>query len=157
MILLSLRHTKKHNERGSEYNGYKEKNGFKLHQIIDWKTRLPLRQIATPRARSDVRLGHHLVGRAPPDWNITGFLGDRAYDDLKLVAKLRQKWKGVRVGIPVRRTVHERKKPVSKATVRNRLGKESDRCLKRSFLNKRTEIERYFSRKKRVFNLGEPR
>ena len=147
----------KHHERGSEYNGYKEKNGFKVHSIIDWKTRLPMLQIATPGARSDVILGHHLVGRAPPHWNMIGFLGDKAYDDWKLVARLKDKWKRIRVGIPVRRTVHERKKPMPDAAVRNRLGKESDRYLKQSFLNKRTEVERYFSRKKRVFRLGEER
>jgi len=147
----------KHDEQGSEYNGCKEKNGFKIHQIIDWKTRLPILQIATPGARSDVILAHHLVGRSPPDWNMTGFLGDKAYDDWKLVATLKQKWKKIRVGIPVRRTVHERKRPIPDTVVRNRLSKESDRCLRRSFLNKRTEIERYFSRKKRVFNLGEER
>jgi len=147
----------KHDELGSEYNGYKEKNGFKVHQIIDWKTRLPILQLATPGARSDVILAHHLIGRAPPDWKITGFLGDRAYDDWKLVTKLKQKWKKIRVGIPIRRTPHEQKTPIPEPVFHNRRSKEYDRYLKRSFLNKRTEIERYFSRKKRVFNLGEER
>lgn len=147
----------KHDEQGSEYSGYKEKNGFKVHSIIDWKTRLPLLQIATPGARSDVRLGHHLVGRSPPDWKVARFLGDKAYDDWTLVAKLKQKWKKIRVGIPVRKTAHEQKRPIPPPVIRNRRGKESDRCLRRSFLNKRTEIERYYSRKKRVFNLGEER
>lgn len=147
----------KHGEQGSEYNGYKEKNGFKLHQIIDWKTRLPILQCATPGARSDVILGHRLIGRSPPDWNLTGFLGDKAYDDWKLVARLKDKWKRIRVGIPVRRTIHEQHPPFSPEVTRNRRSKESDRYLKRSFLNKRSEIERYFSRKKRVFHLGEER
>lgn len=31
-------------EEGSGYSGYKEKNGFKLHQFIDYKSRLPLLQ-----------------------------------------------------------------------------------------------------------------
>lgn len=146
-----------HDEQGSEYNGHKEKNGFKLHQIIDWTTRLPLRQIATPGARSDVILGHHLIRGSPESWRVTGFLGDKAYDDWKLVARLKDKWKRIRVGIPVRRTVHEHVRPFSSAVIRNRRAKESDRYLKRSFLNKRTEIERYFSRKKRVFRLGEER
>lgn len=147
----------RHDERGSEYNGYKEKNGFKIHQIIDWKTRLPIMQTATPGARSDVILGHHLIGRSPPDWNVTGFLGDKAYDDWKLVARLKDKWKRIRVGIPVRCTIHEQHLPLRPAVMRNRRAKESDRYLKKKFLNKRGEIERYFSRKKRVFNLGEER
>jgi hypothetical protein len=147
----------KHDELGSEYNGYKEKNGFKVHQVIDWKTRLPILQIATPGARSDVRLGHHLIGRAPPHWKLVGFLGDKAYDDWKLVTKLKQKWKRIRVGIPVRRTPHERKTPIPEPVLHNRRTKEYNRYLKKSFLNKRTEIERCFSRKKRVFNLGEER
>lgn len=145
----------KHDERGSEYNGHKEKNGFKVHSIVDWKMRIPLLQTATPGARSDVRIAHHLIGRAPPDWNVTGFLGDKAYDDWKLVYKLKQKWRKILVGIPVRKTLHERKRPIPEAVIRNRLGKESDRCLKRPFLNKRTQIERYYSRKKRIFKLGE--
>ena len=147
----------KHDEFGSEYNGYKEKNGFKLHRIIDWKTRLPLRQIATPGARSDVILGHHLVRGSPPAWNVTGFLGDKAYDDWKLVTKLKQKWKQIRIGIPVRRTVHEWKRPIPSEVIHNRRSKEHGRYLKRPFLNKRTEIERNFSRAKRVFHLGEER
>lgn len=144
-------------ERGSEYNGYKEKNGFKLHQIIDWKTRLPILQCATPGARSDVILGHHLVGRAPPEWRVSGFLGDKAYDDWKFAVRLKQTWNGILVGIPIRRTIHERTKPLPPPVVHNRSVKEADRYLRRTFLNKRSEIERYFSRKKRVFNLGEER
>ena len=147
----------KRDELGSEYNGYKEKNGFKLHQIIDWKTRLPLKYVVTPGARSDVILGHHLIRGSPQEWKVKGFLGDKAYDDWKLVTRLKQKWKRIRVGIPVRKTPYERKAPIPPPVVNNRHVKESDRYLKKSFLNKRSEIERYFSRKKRVFNLGEER
>lgn len=146
-----------HDERGSEYNGYKEKNGFKLHKIIDWKTRVPLRQIATPGARSDVVLAEHLVRGSPSSWRVSGFLADKAYDSWAFVMDLKQKWKGVRVGIPVRRTAHERTMPLPPGVLHNRRAKEADRCLTRKFLNKRTEIERNFSRAKRVFRLGEER
>jgi len=147
----------RHDELGSEYNGYKEKNGFKLHQIIDYETRLPLCQIATPGARSDVLLGHHLIRGSPPSWNVKGFLADKAYDDWKFVTRLKQKWEQVLVGIPVRRTHTEVREPQHPGVIKNRRGKESDRYLRKRFLNQRGEIERYFSRKKRVFNLGEER
>ena len=147
----------KHDENGSEYSGYKKKNGFKLHQIIDFKTRLPLLQATTGGARSDIVWGAYLIRAAPEEWKINGFLADKAYDSEEFVRSLRQKWKGVRVGIPVRHTIHERIRPWPPPVIRNRQAKESNRCLRRPFLNKRTEIERYFSRKKRVFNLGEER
>lgn len=47
--------------------------------------------------------------------------------------------------------------PFDPTIIRNRKGKEPDWYLKKRFPNKRGEIERYFSRKKRVFNLGEER
>ncbi len=147
----------KRDEYGSEYSGYKKKNGFKLHQIIDFKTRLPLLQAMTGGARSDIVWGAYLIRAAPEELRINGFLADKAYDSEEFVRSLHQKWKGIQVGIPVRSTIHERIKPWSPPVILNRRAKESDRCLKKSFLNKRTEIERYFSRKKRVFNLGEER
>lgn len=146
-----------HDERGSEYSGYKEKNGFKVHQIIDFKTRLPLLQATTPGARADVIWGHNLIRGAPPSWKVTGFLADKAYDSWEFVADLHEKWQGIRVGIPVRRTPKEKETPNDSAVIKNRKGKESDRCLTKKFLNKRGEVERYFSRKKRVFKLGEER
>jgi len=36
-----------HDEEGSEYFGYKKKNGFKLHQIIDIsKAKMPITKLA---------------------------------------------------------------------------------------------------------------
>jgi hypothetical protein len=147
----------RHDEQGSEYSGYKGKNGFKLHQMIDYETRLPLVQAATPGARPDVTWGERLIRSAPSSWKVAGVLADKAYDSWRFVASVHHRWKQVRVGIPVRRTAHERIYPHDLAVRRNRRGKESDRYLGKRFLKKRTEIERYFSRKKRVFNLGEER
>ena len=146
-------------EIGSEYNGYKEKNGFKLHQMIDYQTRLPLLQVATPGARSDIVLGKNLIRGSPKEWRkkVKSFLADMGYDGEELVFKAKQKWKHAKVGIPVRRTHKEVIGLTSEAITRNRKGKEGGRTLNRSFLNKRSEIERYFSRKKRVFRLGEER
>jgi len=144
-------------EAGSEYNGYKEGNGFKAREIIDFKTRFPLLQAATPGARAAVVWGEHLIRGAPPSGNVRGLLADKAYDGWRFVAEVKQKWRDAKVGIPVRRTIHERKHPFLPEVIRNRASKEAGRYLRRSFLNRRTEIERYFSRKKRVFRLGEER
>ena len=134
-----------------------EKERLKLHQIIDYETRLPLCQAATPGARPDVTWGERLIRRAPSSWKISGLLADKAYDSWRFVAAVHQKWNGVRVGVPVRRTHTEVVNPHDPGVTKNRRGKESDRYLRKRFLAKRTEIERYFSRKKRVFNLGEER
>lgn len=146
-----------HDKQGSAYSGYKEKNGFKLHQIIDYQTRLPLLQVTTPGAKADIIGGKNLIRGAPESWHVDAVLADRAYDGWEFVAQIHQKWRGVRVGIPVRRTHAENQQPHDPCIIKNRKAKESDRYLKIRFLNKRTEIERYFSRKKRVFNLGEER
>ena len=146
----------KRQEQGSEYFGYKQKNGFKLHQIIDYKTRLPMLQFCTPGARADVIWGLKLIRAAPEDWSVKGILADKAYDADELVMTAKNKWKGVKVGIPVRQTSHLKVTGKPESPI-NRQAKEATRYLKQSFLNKRTEIERYFSRKKMIFNLGEER
>lgn len=55
----------KKKEKGAEGNGFKKKIGFKLHQVIDFKTRLPLRQLSTGGARSDITIGHNLIRGSP--------------------------------------------------------------------------------------------
>ena len=99
----------KHDEQGSEYNGHKQKNGFKLHQIIDYKTNLPLLQEATPGARADITWGKNLIRGAPRSWQskIRGLLADMGYDGEEFVFQIKQRWKDARVGIPVRRTHKE--------------------------------------------------
>ena len=144
-------------EEGFEYSGYKEKNGFKLHTIIDYATRLPLLQTATPGARPDVVWGKNLIRGAPDSWRVAGLLADKAYDSWEFVAIVKHTWQNTRVGVPVRRTHTEVLEPHDSGVRKNRRGKESDRYLKKRFLNKWSEIERYYSRKKRVFRLGEER
>ena len=149
----------KHDEQGSEYNGYKEKNGFKLHQMIDFDTRLPLLQIATPGARSDIMLGRNLIRGSPQEWSskVKGLLADMAYDGEGFTFEIKQRWRNAKIGISVRRTHQEVLGLTSEAITRNRRGKEGGRTLHKAFRNKRTAVERYFSRKKRVFRLGEER
>ncbi len=142
----------KGNEQGQEYSGHKEKTGFKLHQIIDFETRLPLKLKTTGGARADIVLGKNLVRGAPKYWKkkVKAFLADRGYDAEDFVLQIKRKWKNCDVGIPFRLM------PQKILTEEGyHQTKSLNRCLNQTLLNKRTEIERYFSRKKRVFHLGE--
>ena len=144
-------------EKGAEYSGHKKKCGFKTHQIIDFKTRLPLVTITTGGARSDIVLAKQLIKSLPDDWPVEAFLGDKGYDGLELVEMVRSKWPGVKVSIPVRRTCHVARNCPRQETEKNRRAKRANRTLTRKLYNQRTEIERYFSRKKGVFHLGQER
>lgn len=141
-------------EKGQEYSGYKEKTGYKLHQIIDFETRLPLKLKTTGGARADIVLGRNLVRGAPKYWRkkMKAFLADRGYDAEDFVLQIKAKWKNCNVGIPFRMMSQQ---ILSQEGYRQT--KSINRCLDQELLNKRTEIERYFSRKKRVFHLGEER
>lgn len=126
-------------EIGSEYFGYKQKNGFKLHQVIDYKTRLPLLQLCTPGARADVIWGQRLIRAGPRQWKLKGLLADKGYDAEYLATETKKKYPGIKVGIPVRRTNHLKVTGFPESPV-NRSNKEAERYLKQSFLNKRGEI-----------------
>jgi IS5 family transposase len=143
-------------EKGAEGNGFKKKIGFKLHQIIDFNTRLPLRQLSTGGARSDITIGHNLIRGSPKSWKVKALVADKGYDGNDFVNKVFHRWKGIRIGIPLRRTNQE-KVAKKKESERNRVLKTAERDLNPELFKKRTEIERYFSRKKRVFGLGEER
>ena len=140
----------KRDEEGSEYFGYKEKNGFKLHQMIDYETRLPLLQFATAGARADIRWGANLIRAAPDYWNVREFAADKAYDGANFVKDIILKFPGIKVAIPMRR--HKKNDFWF-----NCFMKKWERTSDSAIYRKRSEIERYFSRKKRVFNLGEER
>ena len=144
----------KHDERGSEYSGFKEKTGFKLHSVIDYKTRLPLLQTTTGGARSDIILGRNLIRGAPKKWKkkVDMVAADKGYDAEDFVLQIRRKFKNAKVAIPPRLMNQKLLTPKC-----YKLLKEQGRCMDKRIFNKRTEIERYFSRKKRVFNLGEER
>lgn len=144
-------------ERGAEYSGYKRQTGFKAHEIIDFRTRLPLAKIVTGGARADVTLAYQLVRHLPDEWNVSAFLGDKGYDSTELVQQVRHKWHNAQVSIPVRKTNQATMKAKRQETIKNRVAKQANRNLTPSLYNQRTEIERYFSRKKGVFHLGNER
>ena len=138
------------NEYGSEYFGYKEKNGFKLHQMIDFETRLPLLQFATGGARSDIVWGGNLIRAAPWFWRMKAIAADKGYDGANFVMDIVLKFPGIKVAIPLRR--HKKNDSWF-----NRWMKGRERSHTTTLYNKRSQIERYFSRKKHVFHFGEER
>lgn len=147
----------KRDEQGAEYSGFKHKVGFKLHQVIDFQTRLPLKQLCTGGARSDIVLGRQLIRGSPKRWKVKAVAADKGYDAEDFVSQIRHRWKGAQVAIPLRRTNQKAMGAKRRQTPRDYSLKAAWRTLLPAFLNKRTEIERYFSRKKRVFRLGEER
>jgi len=128
-----------------------------LHQIIDYHTRLPLRQLATSGARSDIIIGKNLIRGSPKNWQVKALTADKGYDGTDFVNKVYHRWKGVKIAIPLPKTNQETVGARRRETTLNQTLKPAERCLDQGLINKRTEIERYFSRKKRVFHLGEER
>lgn len=140
----------KHDEEGSEYSGYKQKNGFKLHQMIEYDTRLPIMQRATGGARHDIVSGHSLIRASPKSWKVRAVLADKGYDSSQFAHDIKMHWRGAKVVIPLRRMKPDESPSWIKL-------KAKGRTLDPALYKKRTEIERYFSRKKMVFHLGEER
>lgn len=138
-----------HDEEGSAYSGYKEANGYKTHEIIDYTTKLPLFQAVTPGAVADITMGEHLVSRAPPDLPVCTFAADKGYDSESFVHAIRMKWDS-RIAIPQRHHTHD-------GNALNRKLRGAGRTHDSALYKRRTEIERHFSRKKGVFHLGEER
>jgi hypothetical protein len=143
-----------HDEDGSEYNGHKEANGFKLHSAIDHDTRLPVLQIATPGARADVKIAERMIDRAPPHWKVKSLAADKGYDSEAFVSKVKGKWKRAGVSIPLRKTNQEKVAHHPEGWL-NRFLKRLPRDWSKTLRKSRTEIERYYSRKKNVFRFGE--
>lgn len=144
-------------EEDAEYSGFKQRIGFKLHQNIDFHTRLPPKQSCTGGARSDIVLGGNLIRGSPKHWRVKALAADKGYDGAFFVHEIYQRWKGIQIAIPLRRTNQEALGAKRRETEKSRALKAAERTLTPELLDKRTEIERYFSRKKRVFRLGEER
>ena len=141
-------------EQGAKYSGFKEKTGFKLHSGIDYKTRLPLLQKATHGVKPDIVMGRNLIRGAPKEWKrkVTLVAADKGFDAEDFITQINRKFKHAKVAIPPRLMNQKLLTPKYYQQL-----KEQGRCMGRRENNKRTEVERYFSRKKRVFKLGEER
>ncbi len=136
-----------HDEEGSGYSGYKEANGYKLHQVIDYESRAPILQSVSAGQVADITAGETLVSRAPPSLPVRSFSADKGYDSEYFVHSISKKWHAV-VAIPMRHLKFDGNRT-------NRTLRGVNRSRDPALYRRRTEIERYFSRKKRVFNLGE--
>ena len=135
------------------WNGHKEAIGFKLHALIDAETGVPIALIVTDGVTSDYNLAIPLLNKARPWLKKVGYvLADKGYDSDQIV-KFIVSSLNAKAGIPIRR--------ISKGKNRNHKGaylnwklKAKGRSVKKSILNKRTEVERFFSYLKRVCKLG---
>lgn len=143
-----------HAENGSAFHGLYEQHGFKVHQIIDFATRLPVFQAVSPGSLHDVRAAKQIIPLLPKHWPVKYFLADKGYDSEQFVKQIMKQWKGAWASIPLRRTCQAARQCQRQETIMNRLLKAAGRSLHPKIYHKRTTIERYFSRKKNIFHLG---
>lgn len=138
-----------------DWNGHKEKFGFKLHCLIDTQTKFPIALIVTDGLRNDMPIAIPLLKNARPYLKKCGYvLADKGYDDSDIVNFIVKSF-GAKAGISIRK-----RSKLAKGK-KNRYGNffnwkffAKGRTFKRSILNQRTEIERFFSKIKRKFHLG---
>lgn len=146
----------RHEEFGSGgWNGHKEKFGFKLHCLLDAKTKFPIALLVTNGVVNDNPVAIPLLRKARPYLKRCGYvLADKGYDDSDIVNFIVKSF-NAKAGIPIRK-----KSRLAKGKL-NRYGNlfnwrffAKGRTFKKSILNQRTEIERFFSKIKRKFYLG---
>lgn len=137
------------------FNGYKKAFGFKLHTLIDVKTKFPIALIITNGLTSDYPIAIPLLKKAKPYLKKQGYvLADKGYDDTSIVAWIMNFLKR-KAGIPMRKKSKLAKgKPNRYGNLLNWRLKAVGRTFKKSILKLRTEIERFFSSLKRKFFLG---
>lgn len=144
----------KKEEFGSEgWNDFKKGYGFKLHLLIDCETKFPIALIVTNGLANDMTLAIPLLKKAKKWLKQCGYvLADKGYDwgDIVnwVVHKLHAK-----AGIPIKKT-YKGKDGTKGGNFLNFFLKAKGRSLKKSIYNRRTEVERVFSRLKRTFHLG---
>ena len=138
------------------FNGHKKSFGFKLHALIDVTTKFPIALVITNGLINDGKLAIPIMKRAGRYLKKHGYiLADKAYDDTDIIAWIIKRFKS-KAGIPMRK-----KSKLAKGK-KNRYGnllnwklKATGRTFKKSLLNLRTEIERFFASIKRRFHLGQ--
>lgn len=143
-----------HEEDGSGgWNGHKVAIGFKLHALIDAESGVLIALIITNGVESDYNLAIPLLKRARPWLKKVGYvLADKGYDSDEIVKFIAQSLEA-KAGIPIRK-INKGKNRNHKGAYQNWKLKAKGRCIKKSILNLRTEVERFFSYLKRVCQLG---
>lgn len=145
-----------HEEIGSMgFNGYKKAFGFKLHCLIDTKTKFPIALIITDGLTSDYPMAIPLLKKAKKYLKRSGYvLADKGYDDTSIVAWIMNFLKR-KAGIPMRKKSKLAKgKPNRYGNLLNWRLKAVGRTFKKSIYKFRSEIERFFSIIKRKYFLG---
>lgn len=143
-----------HEEDGSGgWNGHKEAIGFKLHALIDAQTGCLIALIIGDGVTHDSQVAIPLLKKARPWLKKVGYvLADKGYDDTDIVEYIAKNLKA-KAGIPIRE-MPKNKRGKKKGNFLNWKLKAKGRTVKKSILNKRTEVERFFSYLKRVCKLG---
>lgn len=143
-----------HEEDGSlGWNGHKEAIGFKLHALIDANTGCLIALIVGDGLTHDSQVAIPLLKKARPWLKKVGYvLADKGYDGTDIVEYI-AKQLHAKAGIPIREMPKD-KKGKKKGNYQNWKLKAKGRTVKKSILNLRTEVERFFSYLKRVCKLG---
>lgn len=137
------------------FNGHKKAFGFKLHTLIDVKTKFPLAVVVTDGLKNDCPIAIPLLRKAKPYLKKHGYvLADKGYDDTSIVAWI-MNFLHSKAGIPMRKKSKlARGKPNRYGNLLNWRLKAVGRIFKKSIYKLRSEIERFFSTLKRTFYLG---
>src|SRR3989344_6108673 len=143
-----------HEEDGSlGWNGHKESYGFKLHALIDAESGILIALIIGDGLTHDSQVAIPLLKRARPWLKKCGYvLADKGYDDTDIIEYIAKSLKA-KAGIPIREMPKD-KQGKKKGNYLNWKLKAKGRTVKKSILNLRTEVERFFSYLKRVCRLG---
>ena len=138
------------------YNGYKKSYGFKLHALIDVKTKFPIALVVTDGLMHDSKLAIPLMKRGGHYLKKNGYiLADKAYDDTDIIAWIIKRFNS-KAGIPMKKKSRLAKGKKSRyGNLLNWRLKAVGRTFKKSIYKLRTEIERFFSSIKRRFHLGQ--
>lgn len=143
----------KEEEGSGGWNGHKEAIGFKLHALIDATTGCLIALIIGDGLTHDSQVAIPLLKKARPWLRKAGYvLADKGYDDTDIVEYI-AKSLHAKAGIPIREMPKD-KKGKKKGNFLNWKLKAKGRTVKKSILNLRTEVERFFSYLKRVCRLG---
>lgn len=143
-----------HEEAGSGgWNGHKEAVGFKLHALVDAHTGVLIALIVGDGVTHDSQVAIPLLKKARPWLSKVGYvLADKGYDDTDIIEYI-AKSLHAKAGIPIREMPKD-KRGKKKGNFLNWKLKAKGRTVKKSILNLRTEVERFFSYLKRVLKLG---